>query len=180
MSTHAAALVVGALAYAYARRHAQDERFVFGTGKLGDLAAFASALVLAMIALLIGYESVERLIYPVSIAFDEAIPLAALGLAVNLVSAWLLHEDQEHDGAAGHAHAHHDRDHHHDHHPHRADHNLRVAYIHVIADAAVSVLALVGLVTARALGSLSMEPGMGLVGLAPTPTWSWKPIRPVG
>ena len=90
MSTHAGALVIAAFAYAYARRHARDERFVFGTGKLGDLAAFSSALVLAMIALLIGYESIGRLIHPVPIAFDEAIPLAAVGLLVNLLSALLL------------------------------------------------------------------------------------------
>ena len=89
MSTHAAALVIAALAYAYARRHARDDRFAFGTGKLGDLAAFASAIVLAMIALLIGYESLSRLLRPVPIAFAEAIPLAALGLGVNLISAWL-------------------------------------------------------------------------------------------
>ena len=145
MSTHAGALVIGAFAYAYARRHALDERFVFGTGKLGDLAAFASALVLAMIALLIGYESVGRLIAPVPIAFGEAIPLAALGLAVNLATAWLLREehDAEHD---------HDIDSGHD-----ADHNLRAAYIHVVADGAVSVLALIGLTAARWLG------------------WVWKP-----
>lgn len=180
MSTHAGALIIAAFAYAYARRHARDERFAFGTGKLGDLAAFASAIVLAMIALLIGYESVERLIYPVSIAFDEAIPLAALGLAVNLVSAWLLHEDREHDDAAGHAHAHHDRDHHHDNHHHHADHNLRAAYIHVIADAAVSVLALVGLVTARAFGWLWMDPVMGLVGMVVIANWSWNLIRIAG
>src|SRR5579862_3257042 len=90
MSTHAGALVIAACAYAYARRHAHDERFAFGTGKLGDLAAFASAIVLAMIALLIGYESIGRLFAPVPIAFSQAIPLAAIGLAVNLLSAWLL------------------------------------------------------------------------------------------
>src|SRR5579864_1374423 len=100
MSTHAGALVIAAFAYAYARRHARDGRFAFGTGKLGDLAAFASAIVLAMIAILIGYESIGRLFNPVPIAFAEAIPLAAVGLAVNLVSAWLLREDHRHDGAA--------------------------------------------------------------------------------
>lgn len=177
MSTHAGALVIAAFAYAYARRHARDERFAFGTGKLGDLAAFASAIVLAMIALLIGYESIGRLIHPVSIAFDEAIPLAALGLGVNLVSAWLLHGDQEHDeGAAAHAHAHHDRDRHH----HHTDHNLRAAYVHVIADAAVSVLALVGLVTARSLGWLWMDPVMGLVGMVVIANWSWNLTRAAG
>src|SRR5271170_3823408 len=97
MSTHAGALVIAALAYTYARRHARDERFAFGTGKLGDLAAFASAIVLAMIALLIGYESLDRLFNPVAIAFNQAIPLAALGLAVNLVSAWLLHDEDAPD-----------------------------------------------------------------------------------
>ena len=119
MSTHAAALVIAALAYAYARRHARDDRFVFGTGKLGDLAAFASAIVLAMIALLIGYESLARLFRPVPIAFGEAIPLAALGLGVNLISAWLLRDDHDHDMAAAHGR----NDHHH------ADHNLRAAYM---------------------------------------------------
>src|SRR4029077_14819936 len=123
--------------------------------------------------------SVERLIHPVAIAFDEAIPLAALGLAVNLVSAWLLHDDGEHDGAPSHAHVHHDRDQQHDHH-HHADHNSRADYVHVIADAAVSVLALVGLVTARALGCLWMDPVMGLVGMAVIANWSWNLIRIAG
>jgi cation diffusion facilitator family transporter len=175
MSTHAGALVIAAFAYAYARRHARDARFAFGTGKLGDLAAFASAIVLAMIALLIGYESVERLVHPVQIAFGEAIPLAALGLGVNLISAWLLHDD-EHDGSSAHAHAHHDGDDHH----HHADHNLRAAYVHVVADAAVSVLALVGLVNARALGWLWMDPAMGLVGMVVIANWSWNLIRVAG
>src|SRR3981081_4550452 len=141
MSTHAGALVIAAFAYSYARRHARDQRFVFGTGKLGDLAAFSSALVLAMIALLIGYESVGRLFRPVPIAFNEAIPLAAVGLVVNLLSAWLLHEDHDHPK---HRTEHHHRlaDHDQHGHSHHADHNLRAAYIHVIADAAVSVLVL--------------------------------------
>ena len=96
MSTHAGALVIAACAYAYARRHARDERFAFGTGKLGELAAFSSAIVLAMIALLIGYQSVVRFFEPVGIAFGEAIPIAALGLCVNLLSAWLLRDDDHH------------------------------------------------------------------------------------
>jgi len=134
MSTHAAALVIAALAYAYARRHARDDRFAFGTGKLGDLAVFASAIVLAMIALLIGYESLARLFRPVPIAFGEAIPLAALGLGVNLISAWLLRDDHDHDVTAAHDPSGH----------HHADHNLRAAYLHVVADAAVSLMALLG------------------------------------
>jgi cation diffusion facilitator family transporter len=172
MSTHAGALVIAALAYAYARRHAKDERFAFGTGKLGDLAAFASAIVLAMIALLIGGESIARLFNPVAIAFDEAIPLAALGLAVNLVSAWLLRE-------AGPAHDHR-RDPHHPHPHHHADHNLRAAYIHVLADAAVSLLALFGLAAARACGAAWMDPAMGLLGMLVILNWSWNLMRAAG
>jgi cation diffusion facilitator family transporter len=172
MSTHAGALVIAAFAYSYARRHAHDKRFAFGTGKLGDLAAFTSAIVLAMIALLIGYESVERLIHPVAIAFEEALPLAAIGPAVNLVSAWLLHEDDghvvdthEHDGS------HHQHRHQHD------DHNLRAAYIHVVADAAVSVLALIGLTAGRELGWVWMDPVMGIVGMLVIANWSWNLVR---
>ncbi len=169
MSTHAGALVIAAWAYAYARRHARDERFAFGTGKLGDVAAFASAIVLAMIALLIGYESLDRLFHPVAIAFNQAIPLAALGLAVNLVSAWLLHED----GPEGTGHGHHDHEHH-------ADHNLRAAYVHVMADAAVSVLAVIGLTAGRVLGWVWMDPVMGLVGMAVILNWSWSLVRVSG
>jgi cation diffusion facilitator family transporter len=174
MSTHAGALVIAAFAYAYARRHARDERFVFGTGKLGDLAAFSSALVLAMIALLIGYESIARLIHPVPIAFDEAIPLAALGLGVNLLSAWLLHDGKGHSDHAAHEH---EGDHHHHHH---ADHNLRAAYVHVVADAAVSVLALIGLISGRELGWVWMDPMMGIVGMLVIANWSWNLIRASG
>ena len=110
MSTHAGALLLAALAYTYARKHAGDRSFTFGTGKFGDLAGYSSAIVLAMIALLIGYEAVSRLINPVPISFNEAIPIAVLGLAVNVVSAWLLsgghHGDRSHGHAHGHDHAH--------------------------------------------------------------------------
>jgi cation diffusion facilitator family transporter len=166
MSTHAGALVIAAFAYAYARRHARDERFVFGTGKLDDLAAFSSALILAMIALLMGYESIGRLMQPVPISFTEAIPLAAVGLVVNLLSVWLLHDDEEH---------------HHEHgHDDHYDHNLRAAYIHVVADAAVSVLALIGLTTAWVLGWLWLDPMMGIVGMFVIANWSWNLIRASG
>src|SRR5580658_11172950 len=111
MSTHAGALVIAACAYAYARRHARDERFAFGTGKLGELAAFSSAIVLAMIAVLIGYESVDHLLHPVGIAFGQAIPIAALGLCVNLVSAWLLRDDHDHGLNHDHHAPHHGHDH---------------------------------------------------------------------
>ncbi len=100
MATHVAALSIAALAYLVARRHADNDWFSFGTGKLGELAAFASALILTMVALLIGWESVTRIIHPVPIAFGEAIPIAVLGLGVNIVSAFLLHDDEHHHGHA--------------------------------------------------------------------------------
>src|SRR6202011_826459 len=109
MSTHAGALLLAALAYTYARRHANNPRFTFSTGKLGDLAGFTSAIILAMIALLIGYESVSRIFEPVQIHFREAIPIACLGLAVNIASAWLLSSGGHHHGHShGHAHEGHD------------------------------------------------------------------------
>ena len=130
-----------------------------------------------MIALLIGYESIERLIHPVPIAFDEAIPLAALGLGVNLLSAWLLHDGRRDAGAAAHDHAH-DGDHHHHH--HHADHNLRAAYVHVVADAAVSILALIGLSAGRVLGWVWLDPVMGIVGMLVIANWSWNLVRASG
>ncbi|MEJ0066905.1 MAG: CDF family Co(II)/Ni(II) efflux transporter DmeF [Caulobacteraceae bacterium] len=151
MSTHAGALLLAALAYTYSRRHADDRRFTFGTGKLGDLAGFTSAIVLAMISLLIAYEAVMRFAHPVAIHFGQAIPIAAIGLCVNLASAWLLgggHHHHEH----GHEHEHDDEHHDHGHHHHAAhgrDNNLRAAVIHVAADAAVSVLVIAGLLLAR-------------------------------
>ena len=191
MSTHAGALLIAALAYSFARRHARDPRFSFGTGKLGDLAAFTSAVVLAMIALLIAYESVQRLLHPVHIAFGEAIPIAAVGLGVNLLSAWLLHDDGHHHHGHEHAHDdHHDHEHGHEHehehehgdhdHGHHHDLNLRAAYVHVLADAAVSVLAIVGLTAGRFLGWVWMDAVMGLVGSAVIANWSWGLIRAAG
>ena len=170
MSTHAGALLLAALAYCYARRHADDPRFTFGTGKLGDLAGFASAIILAMIALLIGYEAISRLFAPVPIHFAEAIPIAALGLAVNVASAWLL-------SAEGHGHEHgHDHGHSHEHvHAHGGasrDNNMRAAVIHVIADATVSVLVIAGLLVARTFGWLWMDPLVGIVGACVIASWS--------
>ena len=184
MSTHAGALMIAALAYYFARRYARDPRFSFGTGKLGDLAAFTSAVVLALIALFIAFESVERLFHPVRISFSQAIPLAIVGLGVNLLSAWLLKDDHhhDHDGADGHSgHEHHDHHGHEDHHQHHHhDLNLRAAYVHVLADAAVSVLAVVGLVGARQFGFLWMDPAMGIVGAVVIASWSWGLIRQAG
>lgn len=174
MSTHAAALGISGLAYFYARRHAHDRRFAFGTAKLGDLAAFASAVVLAMIAGLIAYESVVRLTQPVAIAYTEAMAIAAIGLGVNLLSAWLLRDDHEHHHGA---HDHEDRDHHHGHH---SDNNLRAAYLHVLADASTSVLAIVGLALAAAFGWIWIDPVVALIGSAVIATWSYGLIRDAG
>jgi|SRR5208337_1857009 len=182
MSTHAAALTISALAYSYARRHVHDDRFAFGTGKLGDLASFASAIVLGMIAILIGYESVDRLVHPVAIAYDEAIAIAVLGLCVNLASAWLLRDDHGHHH---HGHDEHtDREDHHDHadehHHHDHDLNLRAAYVHVLADALTSVLAIAGLTTAKLAGWTFMDPVVGLVGTGVILSWSYGLLRQSG
>jgi Co/Zn/Cd efflux system component len=273
MSTHAGALLLAALAYSYARRYANDARFTFGTGKLGDLAGFTSAIILAMIALLIGYEAVGRVFAPVPIHFGEAIPIACLGLAVNVASAWLLSSgDHPHGHAHGHSNGHgaadaHDEsqrlttkdgsivldifedgmpprfriyadrapalsaaavfvetvrpdgarqsfrfadrgdylesideipephaftahvsvdgenypaifaEHEHTHaHAHR-DNNMRAAVIHVMADAAVSVLVIVGLLLARAFGWLWMDPLAGIIGACVIASWSYGLIR---
>ncbi len=175
MSTHAGALGIAAFAYRFARRHARDARFSFGTGKLGELAAFASAVCLALIALLIGYEAVTRLIQPVAIHFREAIPLAALGLCVNLASAWLLFDGDEHH----HGHAHGDDHDHHDHHHHH-DTNLRAAYVHVLADALTSVLAIVALTCGLFLGWTWLDPLMALVGVGVILSWSFGLMRTAG
>jgi cation diffusion facilitator family transporter len=284
MSTHASALLLAALAYSYARRHANDERFSFGTGKLGDLAGFSSAIVLAMIAILIGYEAVMRLIWPVAIHFDEAILIACLGLIVNVVSVLLLsggghHHGHDHahghvhDGRAGQEHNHHEHDHDEAHYlparggavtleifedgvpprfrlsragedlapddvtietarpdgsrqrfamalrggylesvddipePHafkvrvaldrgadvyeieftehehaqgattHRDNNMRAAVVHVLADAAVSVLVIVGLLLGRLLGWARMDPVVGLVGAVVIAAWAYTLIR---
>ncbi|MGU7775489.1 CDF family Co(II)/Ni(II) efflux transporter DmeF [Burkholderia sp. MR1-5-21] len=287
MSTHAGAMLIAALAYTYARRHASDPRFVFGTGKLGDLAGFTSAIVLAMIALLIGYEAVSRFLSPVPIHFGEAIPIAVLGLLVNLASVWLLsgdHHGHGHHHHHGHGHDHgehahddapkriftrtgvfdvtvfedgvppvfriapatdaatdaatfggepvsvttvrpdgarqafamadrggylesldvipephvfkavvrigddehalefveHDHDHDDAHAAAARDHNIRSAYVHVMADAAVSVLAIVGLVLARAFGWLWMDPLAGIIGALVIANWSYGLMRDTG
>jgi cation diffusion facilitator family transporter len=172
MSTHALALGIAALAYRFARTYANDPRFSFGTGKFGELAGFSSALLLAMIALLIGYESVMRLLNPVTIGFSQAIPVAVLGLVVNLASAWLLHDDHDH--------AHDDRHHHDVHHHHHHDTNHRAAYVHVMADALTSVLAIVALLAGRYLGLNWLDPVMGVIGCAVILAWSWSLVRAAG
>jgi cation diffusion facilitator family transporter len=199
MSTHASALLLAALAYRFARRHVNDDRFSFGTGKLGDLAGFTSAIVLAMIALLIAYEAVARFIWPVAINFHEAIPIAVLGLAVNVASVLLLGGgDQAHGHSHHHSHNHahnhaghdhgddhaHDdaQDHAHDHggaSAHR-DNNFRAALVHVLADAAVSLLVIFGLSLGWVFGWIWMDPVVGLVGAVVIAAWAYTLIRDTG
>ncbi|WP_404861629.1 CDF family Co(II)/Ni(II) efflux transporter DmeF [Georhizobium sp. MAB10] len=178
MATHAAALMISAVAYLYARRHARDRRFTFGTGKLGDLAGFASAVVLGIVALLIGWESLLRLANPVPISFNQAILVAVIGLAVNLISAWLLREDHGHHHHHGHSHGH-DHDHGHGH-VHGQDNNLRAAYLHVLADALTSVLAIVALVVGSFNGWVWADPLMGVVGALVIARWSIGLMRQSG
>jgi cation diffusion facilitator family transporter len=188
MSTHASALLLTALAYRYARHHVDDERFSFGTGKLGDLAGFTSAIVLAMIALLIAYEAFTRLFFPVQIHFGEAIPIAALGLIVNVASVLLLsggdhHHDHQHWHEHDHDSHHHDHqagDHEHAHHTAHRDNNMRAAIVHVFADAAVSVLVIAGLALALLLGWDWMDPVVGLVGAVVIAAWAYTLIRDTG
>jgi cation diffusion facilitator family transporter len=178
MSTHAAALAVVAFAYRFARRHRDDPRFSFGTGKFGELAGFASAIVLAVISVLIGYEASMRLLDPRPISFDEAVVVAVIGLGVNLLSAWLLRDSHDHHAGDHHRHHHHSAHNHH--HSHDDDHNLRAAYLHVLADALTSVLAIVGLLAGRFYGLSWMDPLVGLVGAVVIAHWSVGLIRSSG
>jgi len=179
MSTHAGALLLAALAYTYARKYANDRNFTFGTGKFGDLAGYTSAIVLAVIALLIGYEAVSRLFNPVPISFNEAIPIAVLGLAVNVASVWLLSGGHHHGHSHDHSHGHH-----HEHEAelgaHHRDNNMRAAVIHVLADAGVSVLVIIGLLLARAFGWIWMDPLAGLIGALVIANWSVGLLRDTG
>jgi cation diffusion facilitator family transporter len=167
MGTHAAALGVALFAYVYARRHASDTRYTLGTGKVGALGGFASAVGLAVVAFLVLGESAMRLASPIAIRFDEAIAVAVLGLAVNVGCALLLRDhghdhDSSHEESTGHGHAHH------------RDHNLRAAYLHVLADALTSVLAISALLAGRTFGWAWMDPVMGIVGGAVIARWSWS------
>ncbi|MGV1683845.1 CDF family Co(II)/Ni(II) efflux transporter DmeF [Sphingopyxis sp. NJF-3] len=171
MATHAGALGLAALAYRYAKNHRHDPRFSFGTGKVGDLTGFASALILGIFSIGIAVESVLRLIDPVRVDFASATFVAVLGLVVNIVSALLL--------MGGHHHGH-DHDHDHGpegHHHHGHDNNLRSAYFHVLADALTSLLAIAALLAGRYLGLRWMDPAMGIVGAIVIARWSWSLMR---
>ncbi|MBU6296837.1 MAG: CDF family Co(II)/Ni(II) efflux transporter DmeF [Alphaproteobacteria bacterium] len=165
MATHVGALGLAAGAYWLARRHANDARFSFGSGKFGDLAAFSSAIILGLLAFGVVIESVRRLIEPVGVHYEDALVVAALGLAVNVASAVLLHEPHVHHIGDGRAHSH-------DH-----DHNLRAAYLHVLADAATSVLAIFALGSGLFFGLAWADPLVGVVGAVVISSWAYGLVR---
>jgi cation diffusion facilitator family transporter len=167
MASHASALGITALAYYLARKHRRNTRFTFGTGKIGELAGFSSALLLAVVALSMAYASIHRLLHPVAIHFDEAILVAVVGLVVNVASAVILKEHHGHD---------HDHGHHHEHH----DHNLRAAYLHVLADALTSILAITALLFGKYQGWGFLDPVMGIVGAVVISRWSYSLMRETG
>lgn len=177
MGSHAAALTVTAVAYVYARRHAGDPRYSFGTGKVNALGGFSSAVLLALFSLIMVWESGNRLLDPVVIRFDNAILVAVIGLVVNGASALVL--GTGHDHGHGRGDDDHDHDHAQDRHP-GDDHNLRAAYIHVLADALTSVLAIVALLAGKHLGLDWMDPVMGFVGAGLVARWSWGLLRDTG
>lgn len=166
MATHVGALGLAAGAYWLARRHAADTRFTFGSGKFGDLAAFTSAIVLGMISLGIAYELAQRLIWPVTVDYRSALFIAAIGLCVNVASAFVLSGSHHHDHDHDHGDAH-DHD----------DHNMRAAYVHVLADAATSVLALLALAAGLFLGVRYLDPLVGVIGAGVIASWAYGLVR---
>jgi cation diffusion facilitator family transporter len=166
MGTHVTAFGITVFAYRYARRHAASPNYSFGTGKVTVLGGFASAIVLAIVAVVMIFESVGRMFEPVSIRFNEALVVAGVGLAVNLVSALILQGtgSHEHPGAQGERHIDH-------------DHNLRAAYFHVLADALTSVFAIVALLSGKLFGWVRMDPVMGIVGALVIIVWSYRLLR---
>ena len=179
MSSHSVALGLAVMAYVLARRYAHDQRFAFGTWKIEILGAYTSALLLLLVAGLMLYQSVERLLNPTAVHYDQAIAIAIIGLLVNLACAYLLKDDHSHghDHHHGHYHAH---DHGHAHDGHHHDLNLRSAYMHVIADAATSVLAIIALFGGKLWGASWLDPVMGIVGAGLVAIWAYGLIRDSG
>ncbi|MCD8563297.1 MAG: CDF family Co(II)/Ni(II) efflux transporter DmeF [Alphaproteobacteria bacterium] len=177
MGTHAGALSLTLFAYHFARKHETNPAFSFGTGKVTTLGGFASAIILGIVALLIAFESFSRFIDPLPIDFGEAIFIAAVGLVVNIASAFMLHDGHGHDHGHDHSHSHAAHDHDHDHHHHPEDHNLKAAYMHVLADALTSVTAIAALLFGKYLGWVWMDPLMGVVGSLVIAHWSFGLIK---
>ncbi len=163
MASHASAMGITAMAYYFIKKHKSNSNFSFGTGKIGDLAGYSSALLLAFIALFMAYESIHRLFEPRSIRFNEALIVAVIGLAVNVICAFILKEDSEHH-----------------HHEHDHDHNLRAAYLHVLADALTSILAIVALFFGKTLGWTFLDPVMGIAGALMISRWSVGLLKETG
>lgn len=197
MATHVAAFLITLFAYAYTRKHANDPAYAFGTGKVNVLGGFASAVALGVVAFMMILESIERLVDPQAIQFNEAIAVAVLGLIINLVSAWLLKDDHHHHHGHSHGHAHeHEHDHHHEHEhhdhddhahhdhahhdEHHHDHNLKAAYMHVLADALTSVLAIAALLFGKYLGWNWLDPMMGIVGAVIITRWAYGLVTETG
>ncbi|MBE9239664.1 CDF family Co(II)/Ni(II) efflux transporter DmeF [Synechocystis salina] len=170
MATHVAAFGITLFAYQYARRHASNPQYTYGTGKVSVLGGFASAVALGVVAFMMAFESVGRFFDPHGIQFSEAIAVAILGLLVNLASAWLLQDHDDH-----HHHGHHHDAHHHGH--GHQDHNLRAAYFHVLADALTSVLAIIALVAGKFWGWIWLDAAMGLVGAAVIVRWAYGLVQ---
>ena len=166
MGTHVAAFMIAIFAYRYARKHAHNPYYTFGTGKVNVLGGFASAIALAVVALVMLIESIQRIIEPHTIHFNEAIAVACIGLLVNIVSAFLLKDDHHHDHA-----------HHHEHGHHHHDHNLKAAYMHVLADALTSLLAIMALLSGKFMGWTWMDPIMGIVGAIIITRWSYGLVK---
>lgn len=172
MSSHMVALGLAYLAYRAARHYANDPRFCFGTWKIEILAGYSSAIILMIVALLMAFQSVDRLLNPIQIQYDEAIVIAIVGLAVNVICIWLLHENHDHDH-------HHGHDHHH-HHDHSHDLNQRAAFLHVIADAATSVFAIIALFAGKYFGWSFLDSILGILGAVLVARWAWGLIKQTG
>lgn len=171
MASHSLALGINYFAYIYARRHAHDPRFSFGTGKVNALGGYSGAILLALFAVMMAWESADRLIHPTEIAFNSAIVVAIIGLIVNGASVFILGDDHHHNPQNGHGH-HRDEKHSHDGHDGHHDHNLRSAYLHVLADALTSMTAIIALLSAKYFGWIWMDPLMGIVGSLLVAKWS--------
>jgi len=173
MATHVLAFMIAIFAYRYSRVHERDQTFAFSAAKVSVLGGFASSIALAMVALMMMTEAAERLLSPQNIHFDEAIWVAVAGLVINLISALLLSDHHDHD----HHHTHADHHHHHEDHHHHHDHNLRAAYLHVLADALTSVLAIIALMAGKYFGLIWLDAVMGIVGSLVILSWAWGLIK---